>query len=209
MSASGSNPYAMFGAGQNSVNGLGSLLSGLFTNSGAPYQAGMQQLQQYLQQMQQMQNPYMQAGQGAIGNYQNMLGNMSNPSQFINNLMQNYQQSPNATYQMAQGQRANNNAASASGLLGSTPFQQQSQQTAQGISSQDMNQWLQNALGVNSQALGGYGNLMNMGENATNSLMNQYGQYGQDMGQLSFGQQYAQNQGLGQEIQGGLNFLFG
>ncbi len=206
---SGSNPYAMFGAGQGSVNGLGALLSSLFGNSSAPYQAGMNQMQGGMNQMQQWEQPWMQNGQQAMGNYNNMLGSMSNPSQFINNLMQNYQQSPNATYQMAQGQRANNNAAAASGMLGSTPFQQQSQQTAQGISSADMNQWLQNALGVNSQALQGYGNEMQMGQNATNSLLNQYGQYNTNMGQLAYGQANAQNQNMGQGIMGGLNFLFG
>lgn len=206
---SGSNPGAMFGAGQASVNGLAGLLQSIFSNPSAPYQAGMGQLQQYLQQMQGMQNPFMQAGQGAIGNYQGMLGNMSNPSQFLNNLMGQYQQSPYAAYETQQAQRAGNNAASASGLLGSTPFLQQSQQNAGNIASQDQQQWLQNALGINNQALQGYGNLINVGQNATNNLMNQYGMYGQDMGQLAYGEQNAQNANMGQGIMGGLNFLFG
>jgi hypothetical protein len=194
-------------SGSGGGGGLGQFFSGLFGNSGAPYQAGMNQLQQYLQQMQNMQNPWIQNGQQAMGNYNNMLGNMSNPSQFINNLMQNYQQSPNATFQMAQGQRAANNAASASGQLGSTPFAQQSQQMAQGISSQDMNQWLQNALGVNNQALQGYGNEMQMGQNATNNLMNEVGQYGQSMAQGAYGQQAGQNQDQNNII-GGLLSMF-
>lgn len=207
---SGAMPYQqMLQMGQNSVGGLGELLSSLFTNPSAPYQAGMNQLQQYLQQMQGLQQPYMQAGQQGITGMQNMLGNMSNPSQFINNLMGQYQQSPTAQYQQQQAMRAAQNMGSASGLTGSTPLQLQAQQNASNISSQDMQNWLGNVLGINSQAMQGYGNMMNVGQNATNNLTTQMGNYGTDMGQLAFGQQYAQNQNTGQGIQGLLNFMTG
>lgn len=200
---------AMMQAGQKSMGGLGSLLTSLFTDPSAPYNDAMDQLKNYFSQAQGMQSPFYGAGTNALGPLQDMLKNMSNPSDFVNGLMKNYNQSPTATYQLQQSQRAGNNSASASGLLGSTPFAQQMQQNAQGIVSGDQNKWLQNVLGVNNQALGGYQNLAGMGANSANQLTQLLSQLGINMGQLGYGKANAQNQNTGNMIQGGLDFLTG
>jgi hypothetical protein len=182
--------------------GLAGLLGGLFGNSGAPYGDAMKQYQQWIQKAQGAQNPFLQAGQGAIGNYQNWLQSMQNPSGFINNLMGQYQQSPWAKYQQDQSMRAANNIGSASGLTGSTPLQLQAQQNAQNISSGDMNQWLQNVLGINTQYGAGNQYLMGQGANAANSLTNLYGTAGANMGQMAYGQGAGQNQDFWNTIGG-------
>jgi hypothetical protein len=187
--------------------GLGGILGGLFGNSGAPYDKAMQQYQQSLNHAQGLQQPYLNAGQGAIGNYQNWLQGQQDPTKFINNLMGGYQESPYAKYLQQQSMNAGQNAASASGLIGSTPLMQQLQQNSTNIASQDQNQWLQNVLGINTQYGQGQQNLMSGGQNAANSLMGIIGQMGQNMGEAAYGRQAGKNQDLWNLI-GGIGGLF-
>jgi len=163
-----------FNAGQFG-QGLAGLFGGLFGDSAGPYH----EYSDWLQKAQNAQNPFYNAGVGALGNYQDWLKGMKNPTDFINNMMKNYTQSPFAKYQQDQSIRAGQNAASASGLTGSTPFAQQLQQNAQNISSQDMNTWLQNVLGVNRQYGQGEQNLITGGQGAANQLANIFGQQGE------------------------------
>lgn len=170
------------------AGGGATLLGGLFGDSGDPYKQAANAYQQWGQKAAGAEQPFWQAGASAIPNFQNWLGSMSNPSQFINQLMGQYQQSPWAKYSTQQGMRAGENAASASGLMGSTPFAQQMQQNAQNISSQDMQNWLGNVLGVNTQYGQGEGMLMGQGANAANALANVYGNMGNYMGDAAYGQ---------------------
>jgi hypothetical protein len=211
------DPRMMMGQGQSGgqsggqgigMGGLNQFLGGIFGNSGAPFGAGMDQLQKYYQQAQQVQNPFLQAGQGAIAPYQNMLGKMSNPQDFYKNIMSGYQQSPAAQYQQQQGMRSANNFGSASGLMGSTPLMQQAQQNAQNISSGDMQNYFNNIMGVNQGAMNGYGNMMNMGQGSANTISELLAQLGQGMGQGAYGQQAGQQQNQHNMI-GGLLNMFG
>jgi len=171
------NPFHIFGLG-----------------SDKPYQDAMNQYQDWANKSEGAQQPWYNAGKGAIGDYQNWLNSQKNPSEFINNLMGNYQESPYAHYQQQQAMRAGQNAASASGLTGSTPLMQQLQQNAQNISSQDMNQWLQNVLGINTQYGQGQQNLMTGGQNAANALTNMYNTMGQRMGEAAYGKEAGRQQ---------------
>ena len=185
------------------MSGFGGLLGGLFGDSGSPYNDAMKQYQEWANKAQNVQNPFLQAGTGAIGNYQNWLQGMQDPSKFINGLMGQYQESPYAKYMQQQSIRSGQNAASASGMTGSTPFAQQLQQNASNISGQDMNQWLQNVLGINSQYGAGEAGLMNMGQNSANSLMDMYNHMGQQMGEGAYGKRAGQNQDFWNMIGGG------
>lgn len=195
------------GAGMG--GGFSQLLSGIFGNSGAPFQAGMDQLQKYYGQAQGYQNPFYNAGTQAIPQYQNWVNTMKDPSSFINNLMGHYQESPWAQYQQQQAQRANTNMASASGLIGSTPWQLQGQQNAQNISSQDMNQWLQNVLGINTQYGAGLGNQVGIGQNAANNISNMLTQLANSMAQGAYGEQAGENQDQSNIVGGIGHILFG
>lgn len=178
---------------------LGNIFSGLFGNASAPYESASNELNKYIPQAQQYQQPFYEAGTQGLGNFQSWLSNMQNPSGFINNLMNQYQESPSAKYQQQQGIRTAQNLGSATGLTGSTPLQLQAQQNAQNISSQDMNQWLQNVLGINTQYGAGNQALMGQGANSANSLTNLLTQLASAQAGLKFGSQYA-----GQQQQGGL-----
>jgi len=189
----------------NFGSSFGQLLGGLFGNSGDPYKKGMEAYQPWMQKGINAQNPFYQAGTQALPQYQNWLGSMQNPSEFINNLMNQYQQSPQARYQIQQGNREGLNAASAGGLVGSTPFGQQMQQNAANISSQDMNNWLQNALGVNTQYGARLGGQIGVGQGAANQMSNIYG----NLGNTAYGSAYGQQAGQNQDFSNVLGGLFG
>lgn len=188
---------------ENFGSGAGGFFGGLFGNSGSGYDEYMK----WLKHAQQGQQPYSDAGQGALGNYQSWLDAQKNPSQFINDQMKNYQTSDYAQNLQQQSMRAGQNAASAAGLGGSTPLFQQLQSNAGQIASQDQNQWLQNVLGINSQYGQGQQNLISGGQNAQNSLNDIYNH----MGEAAYGKQAGKNQDwwnmIGGAAQIGLAFL--
>ncbi len=177
--------YGQGGIGEGFGGELGSVLGGIFGLTNNPYSQAMQQYQQYAQQGAQSQQPFYNAGVQGLGNYQQWLGGMQDPTKFINNTMNQYQESPYAKYMQQQSIRSGQNAASAGGLMGSTPFAQQLQQNASNISSGDMNQWLGNVMGVNTQYGQGQMGLANIGQGAANQLTNLYGQMGSNMGDLA------------------------
>lgn len=189
-------------------DGIGGILGGLFGNSSKPYDKGMQEYQKWMNQGIGAQQPYAQAGQKAIGSYQDWLQGQKDPTAFINNAMNGYQESPYAKYLQQSSMNAGTNAASASGLSGSTPMMQQLQQNATNISGQDQNQWLQNVLGINTQYGQGQQNLMQGGQNAANQMSNMYNQMGQTMGSGAYGKQAGKNQDFWSMI-GGFGSLFG
>lgn len=210
--------------------GLAGLLGGLFGNSGRPYQAAQNayqhafpQMQQYLQQAQNIQNPFYQAGTNALPQYQDWLKQMQDPTAFINKTMSSYQESPWAKYQQAEAMRAANNMGSASGLIGSTPLMQQAQQNASQISSQDMQNYLGNVMGVNTQYGAGLQNMIGGGQNAADMIAQLLGlqsqnanDYAQNMARFAYsqaaGKQQDQNNifgGIGSLLTGGLAGLLG
>jgi hypothetical protein len=188
-------------------SGLGGLLGGLFGNSSNPYDKAMQQYQQYANQAQATQQPYLNAGQGAIGNYQNWLQGQQDPSGFVNHLMDQYQESPYNNYLQQQSQRAGQNEASASGLMGSTPFLQQQQQNSANIGQQGINDWLKQVLGINQQYGQGQQNLMAGGQGSANKLSDMYNQLGQHMGEQTYNREASKQNNLWNTIGSGLGLI--
>lgn len=188
---------------------LGSLFGGAMGMMNDPYKDAMKQFQKYANKSAGYQNPFFNMGKDSIGDYQDWLGGMKDPSEFLNNLMGNYQQSEGSKYLQDQAMKAATNAASASGLSGSTPFQMQAQQNASGIASQDMNNWLQNALGINNQYGQGLWGNIGAGQNAANNLSNIFGNLGNNMGGAKFGQGQLRNDNMSDMFSGLLGLLGG
>jgi hypothetical protein len=209
-----SNNSGMGGGGSGGFDfsdmfgGLGNIFSGMFGNSGGPYKDASKEYEKWMQYAQGSQMPFFNAGVGGMGNYQNWLQGMQDPSKFINNLMGGYQESPHAKNLQNEAMRAGQNMGSASGLSGSTPLMQQMQQNAGNISSADQNQWLQSVLGVNNQYGQGQQNLMNSGQNAANMLSQLWGQQAGDMSKFKYNQSRGNQLDWG-KILGGLGGLAG
>jgi len=190
-------------------SGLGGMLGGLFGgDSGKPYDKAMEQYLQWGNKAQGTQQPFLNAGTQAIPEYQKWLQGQEDPSKFINNLMGQYQASPYSQYLQQQAQRAGQNIGSASGLMGSTPLMEQMQQNAANISSQDMNQWLQNVLGINTQYGQGEENLMKGGQTAANSLTDLYNKMGQQMAEQSYNKEASKQNNFWNTL-GGVGSMIG
>lgn len=202
-------PELLMQMAQNAKNGIGQFLGGAFGNSGAPYEKASDEYQNWMNKGIGAYNPYYNAGVGAIGNYQNALNNMQNPSDFINNLIGQYKESPYTQFMQKQGQRSINNAASASGMLGSTPYQQAGIDYSQQVAGQGLNDWLSNVLGANNTYLTGQGNLMNQGFGAAQGIGNMYGNAASNLGQAAYGQKAAEQQDRSNMWSGLGNILFG
>ncbi len=200
-----------FGSGNGfaSDSGLSSIIGGIFGNSDKPYKDFAKEYEKYSNQAKDYVNPFYNAGVNAIPDYQNWANSMKDPTSFINNLMNNYQESPYARFQLQQGRRAAENAASASGLLGSTPYLQAGEDYAQNITSEDMNKWLQNVLGINTQYGTAEQNLVTGGQNAANALLQLQQALAENMGAAKYGAAAGKNKDTGGIIGGLTKFFLG
>lgn len=156
------NAFAQSGGQSRIGAALPSFMQYFFGDSGKPYHEAGKVYSDYFNQ-----------SKNALNNFGNVLEREKDPTAYLNNLMSGYQESPYAKYLQDQSRRQAMNAASASGLLGSTPLLQQIQTNAGNIASADQSNWLRNALGLNTEYLTGRGNLANN----LSSLYNQGGEY--------------------------------
>ncbi len=199
----------LISSGQNSAKGLGSILTGLFQDQAAPYEKAANTYRGYLDQGAATLNPFVRQGNQAGQQYSNQLNQMQNPSQFLNNLIGQYQESPYNQFLKNQGQRMLTNQASAGGLRGSTPYQQAGLDYSNKISQSGLNDWLTNVLGLNTKYLGGQADLYGKGLGAASALSGLYGQAGSDLGRLAYGQEYGRQGNIGNITGGILSMLTG
>lgn len=188
------------------ASGLGGIFGGLFGKD--PYKNASREYERGANQAAGYQNPFFQAGTGALGDFQNYLKNMKDPSEFLNNLMKNYQESDYTKNLKNASERSGINAASASGLIGSTPFLKQQQKNAGEIESAGMNDWLSNALGINKQYGSGLEDLISGGQNAGNKLSDIFSDLGGFKAGSSYGSDMNKNKQM-QDFFSGLMSLFG
>lgn len=195
MMSGGANPLLSIGqkAGEQLWSGFPGIMQGLTGNSGRPYEKAGEAYTPYYEKSKEFQNPFFQAGKTGTNKFQDWLSGMQNPSEFINKLMGGYKESPWAKYKQEQAMRAGTNAASASGLIGSTPYLQQSQENASNIAGEDQNNWLQNVLGINTQYGAGQESLMHSGEHAADMLSNIEGNAGNVAGGSAYGEEAGRN----------------
>jgi len=195
------------------IPGIGGLLQGFMGDSGAPYQAAGDAYQQiidkYLPGIQQNLNPFITAGQNALPQWQNALNRMQNPTDFMKEIFGTYQESPAAAFERKYGQEGITNAASASGMLGSGALMKSAADYNQALTSRDMQQFLQNALGINQQYMGGLQGLSGMGLQGATSygdiLSHIIPGYASAMGGAAYGQNAGGQMDLGSMLSGGLS----
>lgn len=156
--------------------GLG--LKGLFgSTKGNPANSAMPYLNQIPGIGQQYFNPYIQQGQQVAPNLQAQYGQLTNdPTAFYNQLMQGYKPSAGYTKQSQDMLKAAENSAAASGFAGTNLDQQQRAQLVQSLMGKDMQQYLQNVMGLYGTGLQGQQHLYDTGYNASGQLADFLGQ---------------------------------
>jgi hypothetical protein len=177
-------------------------------------QNGMQQQQQIANQAGQYFNPYMQAGQGALGAFQGALAQGQDPMALYNQMLSGYRESPEFNAQLQAGTNAANNAASASGMLGSGAEAQAAAGRAQDLRSQDVQNYLNSVMGLRNQYLQGQQSLVDTGMQGATGGANVLNNLGQDIGQgyTGIANSYigqAQQPGWGSQLLGAAGTLGG
>lgn len=160
------NPSTMFGGG----DARGDADKGYNQANGYMqpyYQGGVNDYNQYQQNLQNQGQMLGKYGNPADWQWQH--ANMS-PDDFYNQLMQGYQQSPQAKYAMNQMTNATDHAASASGMLGSGAYGKALNQNANQISQNDMQQYWNNVMGGMNQQSGAINNFQGQQANYQNGL---------------------------------------
>ena len=138
-----------------------------FQNAYNTQQAAFQPVQQNL-------NPYIQAGQQAMGQQQNYWNQNQNPQQTLDTWMKGYNQTPYAQYLINQAEGQANNAAAMSGTLGSLPNRRGDMQIASDISGGQMNNYLGNLYNQQGAMQNNWNDILGRGAQASNEL-SQYG----------------------------------
>jgi hypothetical protein len=167
------NP-AMMGAMMQAGQGFGQLLGGLLTKWQNPADAAMP----YMNQIAPNFNPYIKSGQDALPNLQKQYDMLTNnPGAMMNQMGQNFQQSPGYNFQLNQGMNAINHAAAAGGTLGTPMEQQNAANMAGGFANQDYYNWLNHSMNMYGAGLQGQQGMAQMGlqagDDMSNALMSQ------------------------------------
>lgn len=148
--------------------------------------------------------PFYDAGVAEISPYQNYVNQLSDPQQYYADVMSTYEESPLAQLQTEEAIQAANQAAAASGLLGSNALYEDIAQDAQRRYQADQQRYLQNVLGIGQQFTSGAQPLLSMGGQAASALANLDVGLGEEMGRLDFMDETARAQSINNAISAGL-----
>lgn len=123
----------------------------------APYRTGGQQDYNTYRGYVQGQGQNLAPFQGA-GSWQYNQINQS-PTDYYNQIMQGYSESPQAKYEQESAMKAANAGGAASGMIGSGAYQKAIQQNAADIAGRDQQRYFQNVGNANQMQMGYLGNL--------------------------------------------------
>lgn len=149
-----------------------------FSGTTNPADSAMPYMNQAQGVLQNTYNPYMQQGQAAYGQLSNQYNNMSqDPAAYLQNIMKGYQ--PSQGYQFKQNQmlKAAGNSAAAGGTKGNIGDIQNQAHLTDTLMGDDMQQWLQNVMGIQGAGMQGQQGFYNTGYDAAKN-------YGSDMSNL-------------------------
>lgn len=164
-----------------------SWLSQYFGGGGDPAGAANPYYQQIPGVAEKYYNPFIQRGAGAGGILSGQFDKMSqDPSGFIDALMKNYSGSEGYKLKQEQMQRAAGNAAAAGGMRGSQADISNEADISRRLQGEDMQQWLQNVLGVQHEGLGGEQHLYDVGFDASGRAASDIENALGEQGQLAF-----------------------
>jgi len=115
-------------------------------------------------------DPYINEGREAGSRLKGEYGKMLDPTSFIDEIMKHYETSKGAQNEQKELGRGIGATAAAGGFAGTPEHQKEYGQMASDIMSKDMQQYLQNALGVYGSGISGEQDFYNKGYGASGSL---------------------------------------
>lgn len=162
-----------------------------FLNPGKGYQKGQQQLDKYYQQAQQQMQPYNQNAQNMYGQLSDATTNLLNPSSLMDKWLNDYEMSDQAQFAQNRAMDSGQNAASAMGLVGSSPALQALQYGQNEIGAQDEQRYIDRMIQQYLQGAGLAQNIYGQGANAAGAMSNNAMNMGSDAANMAFGRQNA------------------
>lgn len=170
---------------------------GFFGGGGSysnPADAAMPYYNKIPGQMREQYGPYQQMGMQAGNPYlQQSISMASDPNAFMENILKNYQPSKAYQTRLGESMRAAGNTMAMGGMRGSLADIDMESRLADSLLGEDMQQWLQNILGIQKQGMAGEQSLYGTGFQATSQLADQLAQALAQQGNLAYQGQAEQN----------------
>lgn len=187
-----------------------SWLSDFFKGGKNPADAAMPYLNQIPGMEKGYYDPYIQHGNEAYNIMNPQFSQMgSDPAAFLEQLMGKYQPSRGYQLQRDEALKAAGNSAAAGGMRGSINDVSNEARISDMLQGQDMQQWLQNVLGIQSEGLKGLGHQFDTGFNATQGLTGDLSNVLGTQAGLAFQGQANQNKSQSDALSGILQALGG
>jgi hypothetical protein len=160
----------------------------------------------YLDRARQQFDPFQRQGQEAYGQLNPIYSQMAqDPAAFLQSLMQGYEASPAYQQKFGQMSQAAANTAAAGGMRGSLQDIQNTADISRSLMGEDMQQWLQNVMGLQGAGMGGLQDFYNKGYGASGDIANVLG----SQGSLAFQGQANQNKSMMDMLSGILSGVGG
>lgn len=154
-------------------------------------------------------DPYIQRGFGAQDKLSEQYGRMSqSPMDFLNQIISGYSPSEGYKFKEKNALNAARNSAAAGGISGTYNDQLGQAEMVSGLLGQDMQQWLQNVLGIQGAGLSGLENEAGRGFGASQSLADLLGNVSGSQAGLAYNRQQADQDRRG-NMMGQLSGLLG
>ena len=170
-------------------------LSKMFGADKNPADAAMPYLNQIPGTIQPLYNPFIQQGQSAYNTMSPQLNQMAqDPTAFLEAMMQGYQPSRGYQLRRDEAQRAAGNSAAAGGMRGSINDITNQSRLTDALLGEDMQQWLQNLMGIQGMGMQGLGQFYNAGYGASGNLASDMSNLLGTQAQLAFQGQSQKNQ---------------
>lgn len=115
-------------------------------------------------------DPFINQGKEAGGILKDQYGRMLDPTKFMDDIMSKYKMSEGATYKRDLLGKGIGNTAASGGFSGTPEHQREYGQMANDVMSGDMQEYLQNALGIHGTGLSGEKDFYDKGFQASGSL---------------------------------------
>lgn len=162
------------------------------------YKNAQNDLNNYYQQQQNYLNPYNQNGQTQYQTLQDIIKNLSDPTELNKKWIESYNESPQAIQNEKIAQEHGLNAATAMGLGGSNTALNAIQQGTTQIGLNDRQNYLNDMMNKYKEAAGLATGVYNTGANAAGQQSNNAGQMGQNTAGITFGATNAPGEKFGE-----------